>query len=77
MDYDLIPAVQKMCKEDPPKVVGGLAMLPYEYGAVVADLIQKDMNGEEMSYKNEVPGIVIACDELETVFPEWYLSAAE
>jgi ABC-type sugar transport system substrate-binding protein len=76
-DYDLIPAVQKMCKEDPPKVVGGLAMLPFQYGEVVADLIDKNQKGEAMPFVNEVPGIVVTCDKLETVFPEWYLSAAQ
>ena len=77
LDYDLIPTVQAMCNEDPPKVIGGLAMLPYKYGEIVAELIQKHLKGETLPFVNEVPGVVIGCDELETVFPQWYLDAAK
>jgi ribose transport system substrate-binding protein len=77
LDYDLIPTVQKMCTEDPPKIVGGLAMFPFRYGEVVTELIDKDLKGETVSQSNEVDGVVVTCDEFDDVFPQWYRDLAE
>jgi ABC-type sugar transport system substrate-binding protein len=77
LDYDLIPTTQKMCAEVPPKLVGGLAMFPYRYGEVVAELVAADRNGEDVPQFVEVDGVVVACGELDDVFPQWYRDLAE
>jgi ribose transport system substrate-binding protein len=77
LDYDLIPTTQKMCTEVPPKLVGGLAMFPFKYGEVVAELVAADRNGEEVPQFVEVDGVVVACGELDDVFPQWYRDLAE
>jgi ABC-type sugar transport system substrate-binding protein len=74
LDYDFIPAVQKMCPEK--KVVAGLAMFPYKYGYVVAQLIADKEAGKTIPVKTEVPGVVVACDKLSTTFEQWYLDLA-
>ncbi len=75
LDYDFIPAVQKMCPEK--KVVGGLAMFPYKYGEVVAQYIVDIQAGKTVPDKTDVPGQVVGCDKLSTIFPQWYLDMAK
>lgn len=75
LDYDFIPAVQKMCPEK--KVVGGLAMFPFKYGEVVAQEIADKQAGKSVPDKTEVPGQVVSCDQLKDVFPQWYLDLAK
>lgn len=75
LDYDFIPAVQKMCPEK--KVVGGLAMFPYKYGEVVAQLIVDLQAGKTVPDKTDVPGQVVSCDQLKDIFPQWYLDMAK
>jgi ABC-type sugar transport system substrate-binding protein len=75
VDYDFIPTIQKMCPEG--KVVAGLAMFPFKYGEVVAQLINDLEAGKKVPSTNEVPGVVVGCSELSTVFPQWYLDLAK
>jgi len=75
LDYDFIPTIQKMCPEN--KVVGGLAMFPFKYGEVVAQLIADKLAGKTIPDKTEVPGQVVTCDQLKEVFPQWYLDLAK
>jgi ABC-type sugar transport system substrate-binding protein len=75
LDYDFIPAVQKMCPEG--KVVAGLAMFPYKYGEDVAQYIQDLQAGKTVPDQTDVPGVVVRCEELSTVFPQWYLDAGK
>ncbi len=75
LDYDFIPAVQKMCPEK--KVVGGLAMFPFKYGEVIAQEIADKQAGKSIPDKTEVPGQVVSCDQLKDVFPQWYLDLAK
>lgn len=75
LDYDFIPAVQKMCPEK--KVVGGLAMFPFKYGEVAAQLIADKEAGKDIPNQTEVPGQVVSCDQLADVFPQWYLDLAK
>ena len=77
LDYDLIPAVQKMCNEKPQIVVGGLGMFPYKYGEVVADLIAKHEKGETTPLANEVGGAIIECGHFAEFYPQWYLDMAK
>ena len=75
VDYDFIPTVQAMCGQG--TVVGGLAMFPYQYGEIVVTLIKDLEAGKTVPSVNEVPGVVVTCEELSTVFPQWYLDAAK
>jgi ribose transport system substrate-binding protein len=75
LDYDMVPATQALCPEG--KIVGGLAMFPFEYGHDVADLIAAKEAGNTIPDQVKVPGRVVTCDQLDTVFPSWYRDLAK